>query len=280
MEFNVPGGYVTYEDNTITGFGGKIECLSIPDEIRIEKIAKKAFFGAKNLGEVRLPESIQNIGEWAFASCTTLRRFYCDSKPDFAQGVFLNDENLSDIYIKDGENFSALLSAVCTQMEAEYLLNPQEAGSREWYTKFDSRLFDILKEDDTVGYEKHVLCGEEDLLFDISVYVSQNRKRKANLVYLRLIYNDCLELDNRKKLEDYLKETYCGAENESGFLVLLDNAKDERYIRLYLDLGMLRDENFELTLSKLGQREATLKAELIKHHDAVSSGGFFEDMLL
>lgn len=280
MEFSVNGGYVIYEDDTITGFGGRIESVVIPEELDIKYIAKKAFFGAKNLNQVILPDTIVKIGEWAFASCSSLKRFTALGKPEFLQGVFLNDESLNEIHIKGGERFAALLSAVCTQMNSEYLLTPDEAGSIEWYNKFDSRLLDILKEDDSAGYEKYVLCGEEDLLFDINVYIKSNQKRKNSLVYLRLIYDDMLREENKAFLEKYLKNTAVGKENESGFLVLLEHSSDDMYIDLYLKLGMLDEDNFENTIQRLGQKHATLKAKMIQYHDSMEKKDFFDDMLL
>lgn len=280
MRFDTTGGYVQYENEIIKGFGGRIEKLIIPADITITSIAKKAFFGAKNLAEVVLPSTIVNIGEWAFASCSSLNSFTIDGRPEFSQGCFLNDENLESILLSKGEDDKELLATVSNKLEAEYLLLAKDIGSKEWYNNYDNRLKDILKEDDGAGYEKHVLCGEEDLLFDINVYVKHNQKKKAYLVYLRLIHDKYLSLRMKEFLSKYLSTKTIGAENDSGFKVLLENASNEKFIEKFLELDMLKNENFEAAIASIGPREAALKARLIKFHDDNLAGSGFLDSLL
>lgn len=281
MKFDTVGGYVQYEDGVITGFGGRIEKVIIPDDITITSIAKKAFFGAKNLSEVILPNTVKTIGEWAFASCSSLTKFRVDGRPEFSQGCFLNDDSLEYILVEDGEDFKELLSTVTNKLEAEYLLSLEDVGSKEWYNNYDNRLKDVLLEDDGIGYEKHVLCGEEDLLFDINVYIRQNQQKKAYLAYLRLIHDKNLSDDMKEFIADYLSNRTIGNENDAGFKVLIDNASNDRFVDTFLELNMLHDDNFELAIAAIGPREAALKARLIKYHDEESgSVGFLDNLFL
>ena len=280
MTFDGINGTIKYEGDTITGFSGRIEKVVVPDELNIKHIDKKAFFGAKNLSEVILAKSVEDIGQWAFASCSSLTKFTALSRPAFLQGVFNNATSLKEISIEGGEAYKELLPLAATMLNADYLLSDSSIGLDEWIVKLDNRIMDFLSEDDSVGYEQHVLCGEEDLLFDINVYLKQNRLKKATLAYIRLINDDRLSEKMEGFLSQYLAERTLLCENESGFDALLENASDDRFIDIFLKLGMCNDENFEPALLKIGQKEASLKARLIKYHDEHKSSGFFDDLLL
>lgn len=280
MTFDGVNGTIKYEGDTITGFSGRIEKIEVPADLNIKRIDKKAFFGAKNLSEVVLSQTINEIGQWAFASCSALTTFTALGRPAFSQGVFNNAEALKKINIQNGESYSELLPLCATSLSADYLLTDTGIGSDEWIIKLDNRIRDFLNEDDSIGYEQHVLCGEEDLLFDINVYLRRNRLKKANIAYIRLINNDRLDADMEGFLSDYLSERTLLCENEAGFEALLLNASDDRFIDTFLNLGMCNDDNFEQALLRIGQKEASLKARIIKYHDENKSSGFFDDMLL
>ncbi|MBF7096257.1 leucine-rich repeat domain-containing protein [Alkalibacter mobilis] len=55
----------------------KSEALMIPDEyknLKVVKISPRAFENCSELKEVELPEFLKEIGDWAFAGCTKLRK--------------------------------------------------------------------------------------------------------------------------------------------------------------------------------------------------------------
>ena len=187
---------------TVTDADKNITEVIIPREINnipIVNIKKKAFLGCKQLRSISLPETVKNVGEWAFAFCDSLSELkLASNRAVFGQGAFKNDARLEKLWIEGRSEASArMLAAAVTVMDAEYLLDTAEAGSSEWIRKWDQKLENILNLADDEGYHLYVLCGEEDLHFDYDEYLEYNRRKKAGLSMLRLLYDE--ELKEREK---------------------------------------------------------------------------------
>lgn len=85
----------------ITGFEGRIRCLSVPreiEEIPVRSVGKNAFSGREDLEAVILPETIDTLGRYAFYNCRNLRTLSLyDGVEDYYDGVIKQCESLSEI---------------------------------------------------------------------------------------------------------------------------------------------------------------------------------------
>ena len=252
--------------------------VRIPEEVDglpVHEIARKEFLSRKNLRKIIVPACVTEVGDWAFAYCDNLHTAVFEGRPSFGRAVFLECKGLRFLYVgttpdnADGESeaVAALLAAAVTVADAPYLLDAREAGSAEWLQKWDARMQVILQSPDTEGYSKQVLCGEEDYgSTDLSAYISNRRKCKVRLVFLRLLYPLGLEPSMRQLLEDYLREHTKGCESEETWQVVLGEHGDERlYYQLFADLGCITEENFDALLMDVGEDKPELKAYLMRY---------------
>ncbi|MCR5356038.1 MAG: leucine-rich repeat domain-containing protein [Lachnospiraceae bacterium] len=278
----------------ITDADKKLAEVDIPGEIggsKVRKVARKAFLSCKGLRRVSIPESVTEIGEWAFAFCDDLLSVgFIRGDISLGKGVFKNDGKLREITVRnqgvqeddsEGDIKTArLLAATPELMDAEYLLDIKHAGSKEWLKKWDTRLEHILSLRDDEGYHLYVLCGEEDLHFDYEEYLEYNREKKSELCMLRLVNDIALNDKDRDILVHYIKDHMSGCESEAALRVLLERHGDEKdYYSLMLDTGAINDENLEAVLNAMGNRHAQMKAYLMEKCNA-SKDDYFDDLML
>ena len=295
----------------ITDADRKLKEAAVPDTLGgwpVEAVGRKAFLGCKRLRKVLLPETVNMVGEWAFAFCDSLT---CVCLPrravELGKGVFKNDKKLRDILLYEADKtggddpaevcdpgtlgneresraVAELLAAAPIYMDAGYLLDILQAGSVEWYNKWDTRLMHILSLKDDEGYHLYVLCGEEDLHFDYDQYLEYNREKKAYLCMLRL-YNDVyLQDDIRNVLTGYLLDHTIGSGSDAAIRVLLrDHAEDREYYELMIREGVITPSNLEAVLLKMGDRHPQMKAflmETVRTDTGNGTDSFFDGLAL
>lgn len=274
----------TVQENYIilTEYRGRDINLTIPECVDgkpVTVIGKKAFLGAKGLQKVVLPESITQIQDWAFAFCSNLESLTLPRKKlDIGQGIMKDCFRLRQIIIADdepeAEGISYLLAAVMNKLEAFYLFDPSAAGSRSWLEQWDARLMSLMEREDTEGFSKMLLCGEEDYGSkdnNLDYYVEQRRKFKVRLAMLRLIYDTGLKSPIRDELLSYLQSHKKGESSEETWKVVLEEHGDDRlYYQFLLDSGCITEENFDAVLSDMGERHTEMKAFLMNEQSARS----------
>lgn len=254
------------------------------DGTPVTSIGKKAFLGCKQLREVRLPESITSVGEWGFARCDALESLRMGSGDCvFGKGVFEKDALLTEIIVGDHEgSTSHLMAKAATVMEAEYLLDTEDAGSEGWFKSWDNKLSNILELADNEGYHLYVLCGEEDLHLDYDEYLEFSRRKKAGLCLLRLMYDEMLDPAFGQRLSRYVREHTVGCSSAAAWdHVLEHHADDTGYFELLVRLECIGRNNLEQALLSLGDRHAEAKGYLINtFNDTDTRDAFFEDLML
>lgn len=293
-EFPIPGGSLYCEKieseqtgsgiriTRMQGLAGEVEIPERIEGVPILAIGRKAFLSKKNLRKVTVPGTVTEVGDWAFAYCDHLHtvRFVHEGEADgkseeksgagtklrFGKSVFLECHNLRYVYVKDGsESTAALLAAAVTTAEAPYLLDAQEAGSREWLEKWDARMFAVLHSADEEGYSKQVLCGEEDYgSTDKVAYESGRRKVKVRLLLLRCLYPEGLAPERRSEMEAYLRE-----KDETWQVILKEHGEDQAYYKLFTDLGCVTEDNFDALLREVGEDCPELRAYLMRYKEEV-----------
>ena len=285
LKYVVKEGYVI-----LTEYHGRDIGLTIPEcveEKPVTVIGKKAFLGVKSLQKLVLPESIIQIQDWAFAFCSNLESLTLPRKKlDIGQGIMKDCFKLRQIIIdedesetekdteKDTEGISYLLAAVMNKLEAFYLFDTSAAGSRSWLEQWDARLLSLMEQEDTEGFSKMLLCGEEDYGSkdnNLDYYVEQRRRFKVRLSMLRLIYDIGLQPSVRSILLSYLQSHKKGESSEETWKVVLEeHGDDRRYYQFLLDNDCITEENFNAILSDMGERHTEMKAFLMNERSIKS----------
>lgn len=220
---------------------------------------KKACLSKKKLRRVILPESIRQVGDWAFAYCNHLQEVVVEAEDiRFGRNVFLECGELARIFCrgKAGGMEELLAAAVCA-MDAYYLLEPEAVGSPPWLEKWDARLGQLLKEPDGTGFSKLLLCGEEDYEGkdnDYDTFLTNKRKKKLRLAFLRLRYPLGLHAENKQELETYLRSYARNGESAglSWQLLVEEHGNEKDYFRIFTDSGCMTRENTEVFLLAAG----------------------------
>lgn len=282
----------------ITGYEGNKTELSVPSRIEGEKVIgihRKAFFNTPELYRIYLPETVQSIGDWAFAHCRDLEEVYLPRKEYvLGKSLFMECSSLKRICLMEPneeareqegavKGFGSLLASVCGILDAPYLFQTTQVDDKEWLSLWDQRMLTILHEDDMEGYTKLLLCGEEDYGSkenDLDFFLMEKRKRKVRLAFLRLLYDNELSDANRKELREYLLTHTKDCESEETWLVLKEeHGEDMDHISLFTDMGCLTLENFDSVLQDLGEEHPQMKAFFMRYKEEHLGGYDFFDSL-
>lgn len=319
QQTNVEDGGFRYRINgekaEITGCERCVARMEVPAWIEgypVKSIARKAFLSRKDLYVVMLPESIEEVGDWAFANCTGLTEvFFPERNVRFGRAVFKNCGNLKKITVKkagcgkcnreecsreeydeeknvmvQGEQEGGepeLLAAAVTLLDAYYLLDLPAAGSAEWLGKWDNKLSSVLRTSDQEGYISQSVYGEEDYIgTDLEEYISERRKEKVRLAFLRLLHPRELEPGLKEELETLLQGYARGCGGGETWQVLLGEYGDKReYYRLFADLSCIDGDNFDGILQDMGEDYPEMKAFFLKFREEQhGAGDFFQGLEL
>lgn len=295
-ELEIAGGNLYYAEDgdgiLITGLHGLCGEVHIPERIDnqpVREIAKKAFLSKKYLRKVCLPETVEAIGDWAFAYCDNLEQVTLPGKRlEFGKAVFLDCKRLKRLEIsRDAgskqEAIATLLAAAVTAMQAPYMLDIEEAGSEEWLNKWDARMLEIWNCPDEEGFSRQILCGEEDYgSTDLSAYVNERRKSKVRLLLLRCLYDVGLEETLREQMMDYLRAHTKGCASEETWQVILqEHGNDRTYYRLFTELSCLSLVNFNDVIADIGDAYPEMKAFFLRYkEEKIGYGDFFSELEL
>ena len=251
----------------------------------VTEIAKKAALSCKALRELFLPDTIETVGEWAVAHCSNLRAVHLpQNELYFGKGAFKECLQLGRIYAGEEkeEKTAALLASVPVMLEAEYLLSPLEAGEAGWLEKLDARLMSLMEKPDREGYSKQILCGEEDLMASLDLYLLERIKQKARLCYLRLLNDTGLKEEVRSYLTAWLKAHTKGCESQAAWeVVWQEHGNEKPYYEAFAQAGCIREENFDGLLSDLSKEHPEMKAWLLRYREEhMAKTDFFDSLSL
>lgn len=303
LEIQIPEGNLTYKKQgsaiEITGYRGLAGHVEIPSELPgsvegaeeaalfpVTSLAKKVFLSKKYLRSVAIPQTVENVGDWAFAYCDGLREVqFAGRNVRFGKDVFKECGNLECLKFSadDCKGIGALMAAAVTKMNGSYLLDGQEAGTREWLEKWDARMLAILNAQDDEGYSKQILCGEEDYeSADLETYLANSRKKKVRLLLLRLLYPASLEERTAERLRRYLLAHTKGCDTDETWQVVREEYGDRReFYELFATLGCLTRENAPAVIAETGEEYPEMKAFFLKYQaDHFAGDDFFAGLAL
>ena len=220
-------------------------------------VDRKAFLSRKSLCTIVMPDSVEEVGDWAFAHCDSLREVsFPGRQVRFGRAAFKDCSSLGRIAVRGNAAFCAeLLAAAVTMMDAYYLLNLCGAGSGEWMEQWDIRLLSILRASDAEGYISQSVYGEEDYIgTDLEEFTNARRKVKVRLAFLRLLHSHGLDSSLRAELEQYLRSLTKGQAGEEAWQVVREEHGSHReYYSLFAELGCISQDNFPGILGDIGE---------------------------
>lgn len=284
-EINTEQGFLSYEitgeSAKITGYRGRDLEITLPEQAEgfpVMEIGKKAFLGNKTIRQITLPDTVERIGDWAFAHCAGLQRMILPYRyMEIGQGIFKDCLRLEQIVDKQADieekktaDTAYLLAAAMSRLDAFYLFDFETVGTGDWIARWDSILIKRMEVDDADGFSKMLLCGEEDYGSkdnNKDYYMEQQRRGKVRLAMLRLMHDFGLSEAVRARLTDYITSHAKGQESEEAWLVVLEEHGDEKeYYQFLIDCGCVTPENYQGMLDDMGGQHTEMKAFLMRHH--------------
>lgn len=256
----------------------------IPREVDgrpVTAVERKAFLSCKTIREIVLPDTVEEIGDWAFAHAEQLRTI---TIPHHALGsgkeVFLGCKRLREI-ILDGTNeekalcasqgLGRMLALAVTVLHDYFLLDPVDAGSDEWVRRWDEKLMGLIALDDLDGFEELWTCGEEDYEgkdYDIQSYPVEKRKMKLRVVYFRLLHPYKLSDAVNTALREYLRRHTKGTDTPQAWeLITEEHQNDLEYYRVFAESGCITEGNFDSLLDDMKDSSAEIKAYLLRYKE-------------
>lgn len=275
---NTEGGQLAYAEykNGISikryrGIAAKIKIPEFIDGKPVIAIEKKAFLSCKTIKEINLPDTIEEIGDWAFAHAEQLRTIIIPDRA-LARGkeLFLGCVRLKEISVRTLDELNRLglgrmLAMAVTVLHDYFLFEPLEVGDDAWVNRWDAKLLDFIRLDDLDGFEELWTCGEEDYEgkdYDIKSYPVEKRKMKLRIVYFRLLHPYKLKAEMEQELKNYLRTS-----PEAWDIIMEEHADNLEYYKLFADAGCITEENFDTLLTDLSNGSAEIKAYLLKYKD-------------
>ena len=252
---------VNHNKISIKRYRGMAENITVPDIIDampVTGIERKAFLSCKTLKEIQLPESVEEIGDWAFAHAESLRTIILPAVvPVRGKELFLGCKRLKAMAV--------------TVLHDYFLFDPQEIGSDAWVKRWDEKLLGLVWLDDLDGFEELWTCGEEDYEgkdYDIKSYPVEKRKMKLRIVYFRLLHPYKLSQMAQEELKQYLRSHTKGtAEPEAWDIIIEEHSEALAYYKIFAEAGCINNENFDALLADMAKVGAEAKAYLLRYQE-------------
>lgn len=209
------------------------------------EIAAKAYLSRKDIKEFTVPDSVDEIGDWAFAFMKNLEVLYVPAKPlTIGKEILKGCDHLQDIFCYEASNHvisgqeepddkllgyestpeSRLFASAVKYLDIYTLFSPEEMGTKDWFFSLDEQLINWLEQDDLTGFTPQWFGGEEDYLEDATnnkaFYENRQRKKKAMFLFQRL---DCQRYLSEQSRIQYMKSLQKLASMQS---VMNKNVKD------------------------------------------------------
>ena len=177
-------------------------------------IGAKAFLSCRRVELLELPESIEQIQDWAFAHMKGLRELVIPGKEiTFGKKVFLGCENLEQIRFRRWEGiyrgipyFLASQVRFTNEPPMNLTLAQSEKDQWEWLAAYDMWLLQFLDREDTYGFEPAFIgwFNIQDVDDQQDDFIRARRKCKIALVLQRLTMSEGLKPETKKRLTVYL----------------------------------------------------------------------------
>ncbi len=283
---------MTYEKHS-----GQEAFVSLADQ-PITHIAPKAFLSCKGIQSLTLSDSLETIGDWAFAHMQQLTDLYLPAKSiTFGKKVFLDCEKLQRIHVSPdtsgNDGLPQMLAATVTILQDMTLLQPWLAGSEtthaNWLTDFDAALQAFLESPDEQDFEPifYGWFNDEDAdSTQLPKYLHKRRSQKLYLAFLRLRYSLHLSGTLRQLLlgylADHMPEGKEAHKHTITWELLPQYCREEIiYIQLLEEAGALTATNIPAIIEHLRNASPELIAYLLRlQNELQKKSDFFDNFAL
>lgn len=277
--------YVPYKKGiAVKRFRGVADRVYIPPQIEgkpVMAIEKKAFLSCKTLHYIALPDTVEEIGDWAFAHMEQLRSVSIPRHQlSCGKELFLGCKRLKEIVLSSSQEewkeyvsqgLYEMLAMAVTVFHDYFLFDPLDFGSDAWVKRWDEKLTALVELDDLDGFEELWTCGEEDYEgkdYDIKSYPVEKRKMKLRIVYFRLMHPYKISDDTREELRGYLCCHTKGTDTpEAWELIMEEHQNDLEYYQVFADSGCITEDNFDSLLADMRNCGAEIKAYLLRYKE-------------
>ena len=278
---------------------------------KIDKIEKKQFYGNKELVSYVVPETVTEIGDWAFARCRRLKwiavpkgleriereafagceslvvaHFYEGNWEETWEGSGKESEQEAGLKVRTlskKQQLEGELMALALRYfpEAQSIVNAMRdktlaAGAAGWLRGWDEACGRFLQRLDEEGFVPFLAGGEEDYADDgesLAAYCREARLTKAKVVYRRLLA-DLVGAEWGFGLTEEVWVFYQAAlrDNDGNFAVLMGlDGYFREAVELYEAAGLLTQEKIRGLLQQLPEDMVELRALYDVFHKPVTS---------
>jgi len=263
------------------GVGTAVVLPSQIEGINVLGIERKAFLSCKTVRSILLPDTIESIGDWAFAHMEQLRSITVPcSLPTRGKELFLGCRRLREIVLNGTEEECALrasqgigrmLALAVTVLHDYFLFDPANVGQEEWVKRWDEKLLALIALDDLDGFEELWTCGEEDYEgkdYDIQSYPVEKRKMKLRVVYFRLLHPYKISNMVKNTLMEYLCRHTKGTDAPEAWELIVEEHRNAlAYYQIFAEAGCITEENFTDLLEDIKDCDAEIKAFLLRYKE-------------
>ena len=200
----------------IDGLDSRAAEVTIPGQIAgmpVTGIYKKAFFNSRFLVSLRLPDSLTQIGDWAFAHCPRLVRVCLPYKRmELGKSLFLGSDLIEEIQLilpEDGQRTAGETEGTVGRSDRPAAVAGWSAGmtgeAEVPWQKEQSRWAEALRQDVPALLASAVRYLDADYLFSTWEAGSEEWIRKWD--------SRLLEIICRSDQEGFTKQVLCGEED-------------------------------------------------------------------
>ncbi len=134
----------------LTGYDGEISALIIPEEIDglpVKEVCASAFSGRRDIVEVKLPDTIEILGRYAFYNCTGLKKIQLyDGVEDYYDGVIKQCRNLEEISIVFRNDNYSVMRDMLRDNDRKLRFNLQLKNGERFSLTFPAYVYDFVED--------------------------------------------------------------------------------------------------------------------------------------
>lgn len=293
--------YYIYE--SYTGNDTHVILPTQKDGLPLTVIAAKAFLSCRTIERLELPDTLEQVEDWAFAHMKNLKELVFPPKEVlFGKKVFLGCDSLEKILLrgvkKQYEGIPFFLASQIKwmdEMSVELALAGDPQGQWEWLNAYDKALLDFLDKPDDMGFEPAFIgwFHVEDVDDQKQSYICEQRKCKVRLALQRLRYPEGSSRNTQRWLGEFLLgtgETQDDARScetpktPSLFLELCRSegyGQDIRYFQIWQHIGGFALYSPQFLLEQLPEADPEVRGFLMNCSlSSEREDDFFEGMAL
>ena len=262
-------------------------------------IGTKAFLSCRQVEKLMLPETLEQVEDWAFAHMKGLQEISFPAKEIlFGKKVFLGCDALQKVILTFGgrpvqgqyegipyflasvfrlsmDGIHGELSNLCLAGDAE--------GQWQWLALYDEALGVYLMRSDDYDFEPAFIgwFDVEDVDDQRIGYITEQKKKKIALALKRLLYPERISAETKTKLGQYLVEKVSAQVLELMKDTDSEYAKDVKYFQIWQRIGGFQRYSPKFLLEQLEDGDPEVRSFLLKCKLEEKTGeDFFESLEL